>query len=89
MHFGRCVSAVIAGSEYVRLEREQHQRRSFSNGHTDVAPESDAQSPLSVETSIKSTMQLFVKFASGVILDYWSEINRYIHYQINIILFCL
>ena len=73
----RCISAVIAGSEFVRLEREQHHRRSFCNGRAGETVDSETQSHLSVETSIKSTMQLFVKFASGVILDSWSETNRY------------
>ncbi|KAL3570204.1 hypothetical protein D5086_027453 [Populus alba] len=43
----RCMSAVIVGSELVRLE-----------------------------PSIKSAMQLFVKFATGIVLDSWSEANR-------------
>ena len=29
----RCISAVIAGSEFVRLEREHHQKSSLSKGH--------------------------------------------------------
>ncbi|KAL0398121.1 UNVERIFIED_CONTAM: putative protein NAP1 [Sesamum radiatum] len=31
---------------------------------------------MSIEASIKSTMQLFIKFSSGIILDSWSESNR-------------
>lgn len=72
----RCISAVIAGSEFVRLEREHQQRQSFSNGHVDETLDSEIQSRLSAEASIKSTMQLFVKFSAGIILDSWSETNR-------------
>lgn len=71
----RCISAVIAGSEFVRLEREHHQRRSFSNGHGE-AGDSEMQSRLSVEASIKSTMQLFVRFSARVLLDSWNETSR-------------
>nr|POF14638.1 protein nap1 [Quercus suber] len=72
----RCISAVIAGSEFVRLERERQQRQSFSNGHVDETLDSEIQSCLSAEASIKSTLQLFVKFSAGIILDSWSETNR-------------
>ncbi|KAF2302744.1 hypothetical protein GH714_003197 [Hevea brasiliensis] len=41
------------GSEFVRMEREHHQRLSFSNGHV-----------------------AFVKFATGIVLDSWSDANR-------------
>ncbi|KAJ6764543.1 MEMBRANE-ASSOCIATED PROTEIN HEM [Salix koriyanagi] len=72
----RCMSAVIAGSELVRLEREHHQRLSLSNGHLGEALDPEIHSRLSAEASIKSAMQLFVKFASGIVLDSWSEANR-------------
>ncbi|XP_015884873.1 protein NAP1 isoform X2 [Ziziphus jujuba] len=72
----KCIGAVIAGSEYVRLEREHQQRKSFSNGHASETLDSEMQSHLSAEASIKSTMQLFVKFSAAIILDSWSEINR-------------
>nr|GMD04093.1 protein NAP1 [Ipomoea batatas] len=72
----RCISAVIAGSEFVRLERENQQKQSFSNGHVDEALDPETQNRSSVEASIKSTMQLFVKFSAGIILDYWNEHNR-------------
>ncbi|XP_030481196.1 protein NAP1 [Cannabis sativa] len=72
----RCISAVIAGSEFVRLEREHQQRQSFSNGHVGETVDSEVQSRLSAETNIKSTMQLFIKFSASVILDSWSEPNR-------------
>lgn len=75
---GRCIGAVIAGSEYVRLEREHQQRKSFSNGHASETLDSEMQSRLSAEASIKSTMQLFVKFSAAIILDSWSETNRYV-----------
>ncbi|KAL3570222.1 hypothetical protein D5086_027471 [Populus alba] len=73
----RCMSAVIAGSELVRLEREHQQRQqSPSNGHLDEALDPEIHSRLSAEASIKSAMQLFVKFATGIVLDSWSEANR-------------
>ena len=73
---GRCMSSVIAGSELVRLEREHQQRQSLSNGHLGEALDPEIHSRLSAEASIKSAMQLFVKFASGIVLDSWSEANR-------------
>ncbi|CAH9076240.1 unnamed protein product [Cuscuta epithymum] len=73
----RCICGVIAGSEFVRLEREHQLKQSFSNGHTDEALDpAEVHNRSSVEASIKSTMQLFVKFSSGIILDYWNENNR-------------
>lgn len=69
---------MIAGSEFVRLEREHQQRQSFSNGHAGEAGDTEIQNRLSAEASIKSTMQLFVRFSAGVILDSWSETNRYV-----------
>ncbi|XP_047335582.1 protein NAP1 [Impatiens glandulifera] len=74
----RCICAVIAGSEFVRLERECQQRQSFSNGHhvNGTQDHPDMRSRLSAETSIKATMQLFVKFSAGIILDAWTESNR-------------
>ncbi|PQQ12275.1 protein NAP1 [Prunus yedoensis var. nudiflora] len=72
----RCISAVIAGSEFVRLEREHQQRQSLSNGHAVDTRDPESQSRLSAEASIKSSMQLFVKFSAGIILDSWSEANR-------------
>ncbi|PON42584.1 Nck-associated protein [Parasponia andersonii] len=71
-----CISAVIAGSEFVRLEREHQQRQAFSNGHVDEMVDSEIQSRPSAEASIKSTMQLFIKFSAGIVLDSWSETNR-------------
>ncbi|KAF3450021.1 hypothetical protein FNV43_RR06100 [Rhamnella rubrinervis] len=72
----KCIGAVIAGSECVRLEREYQRRKSFSNGHANDMFDSEIQSRLSAEASIKSTMQLFVKFSTAIILDSWSETNR-------------
>ncbi|KAM7270518.1 hypothetical protein ACFE04_029732 [Oxalis oulophora] len=72
----RCITAVIAGSEFVRLEREHHQRRSFSNGHHDETLDPEIQGQVSAEASVKSAMQLFVKFSAGIILDSWNETNR-------------
>ncbi|CAI0401810.1 unnamed protein product [Linum tenue] len=73
----RCISAVIAGSEYVRLEREHQQRRSVSsNGHASEALDPEIHSNLSAEASIKSAMQFFVKFAAGIVLDSCSDVNK-------------
>ncbi|KAK6797051.1 hypothetical protein RDI58_004752 [Solanum bulbocastanum] len=72
----RCISAVIAGSEFVRLEREHHMKQSFSNGHVGETLDPETHNQITVETNIKSTMQLFVKFSSGIILDSWSESTR-------------
>ncbi|KAK4759691.1 hypothetical protein SAY87_022822 [Trapa incisa] len=66
----RCISAVMAGSEYVRLEQEHQQRQSDANGNADM------HSRLSAEASIRSAMQLFVKFSAGIVLDSWSDLNR-------------
>ncbi|PIN25671.1 hypothetical protein CDL12_01578 [Handroanthus impetiginosus] len=71
-----CICAVIAGSEFVRLEREYQQKRSLSNGHMGESLDPEAQNYLSIEGSIKSTMQLFIKFSAGIILDAWSESSR-------------
>ncbi|XP_059657339.1 protein NAP1 [Cornus florida] len=72
----RCICAVIAGSEFVRLEKEHQLKQSFSNGHVGETLDSETQNRSSAETSIKSTMQLFVKFSAGLTLDSWSEANR-------------
>ncbi|KAK6240355.1 hypothetical protein SCA6_005744 [Theobroma cacao] len=70
----RCISAVIAGSEYVRLAREHHQRQLLSNGHAGDSLDPDIR--VSAEASIKAAMQLFVKFSAGIVLDSWNEANR-------------
>ncbi|KAI7999629.1 Protein NAP1 [Camellia lanceoleosa] len=72
----RCICAVIAGSELVRLEREHQQKQSFSNGHVSETLDPEIHNRLSAETSVKSTMQLFIKFSAGIILDSWNEFNR-------------
>ncbi|XP_073299631.1 protein NAP1 isoform X1 [Primulina huaijiensis] len=72
----RCISAVIVGSEFVRLEREYEQNQSLSNGHAGEMLNPAAQNYLSIEANIKSVMQLFIKFCAGIILDTWSESNR-------------
>lgn len=66
----RCISAVIAGSEFVRLERE-HQQSLLDEGS-----EPEIQSRMSIEANIKSAMQVFIKCSAGIILDFWSEANR-------------
>lgn len=72
----RCICAVIAGSEFVRLEKEHQQRQPFPNGHASEILDPEIQNHLSAETSVKSTMQLFVKFSAGIILDSWTELDR-------------
>lgn len=72
----RCICSVIAGSEFVRMEREHQQRQSFSNGHVGEPLDTEIPNRLSTETSIKSTMQLFVKISAGIILDSGSEFDR-------------
>lgn len=73
---GRCISAVIAGSEFVRLEREHQNRQSLTNGHASERMDPELASHMSAEASIKSTLQLFVKFSAEIILDSWSEMHR-------------
>ncbi|KAL1537567.1 histone chaperone [Salvia divinorum] len=72
----RCICAVIAGSELVRLEREYRQKHSLSNGHNSESLDPEAPNYSSIDASIKSTMQLFIKFSAVIILDSWSESNR-------------
>ncbi|KAJ8436851.1 hypothetical protein Cgig2_026175 [Carnegiea gigantea] len=71
----RCINAVIVGNEYVRIEKENQQAESL-NGHVDENLQSQLQSSLTAEASAKSTLQLFVKFSAGIILDCWNENNR-------------
>ncbi|WOL02928.1 putative protein NAP1 isoform X1 [Canna indica] len=71
----RCISAVIAGSEYVRLQREQ-QRESLSNGHGGELSDPETVNRISAEANIKSHMQIFVKCSAGIVLDSWSESSR-------------
>ncbi|KAL6546210.1 histone chaperone [Orobanche minor] len=71
-----CICAVIAGSEFVRLEREYQHRESLSNGHISESLDPEPQNHTSIEASIKSTMQLFIKFSAGIILEAWNESNR-------------
>ncbi|KAK1303703.1 putative protein NAP1 [Acorus calamus] len=72
----RCINAVIAGSELVRAERGEQQKHSFSNGHVNGALTTEVQSRASVESNIKSTMQLFVKTSAIIMLDSWNENDR-------------
>ncbi|KAI7756681.1 hypothetical protein M8C21_017558, partial [Ambrosia artemisiifolia] len=71
-----CISAVVAGSELVRVEREYRQRRLYSNGHAGDNVESEMPDQASVESNIKSTIHLFVKISAGIALDSWNEIDR-------------
>lgn len=70
--FYRCINAVIAGNEYVRMEKENQ----VANGHVDENLQSQMQSSLTAEASAKSSMPLFVKMSTGIVLDCWSEANR-------------
>lgn len=72
----RCISAVIAGSEFVRLEREHQHRQSLTNGHANEGMDPELSSHMSAEASIKSTLQLFVRLSADIILDSWSETHR-------------
>ncbi|KAL9682957.1 hypothetical protein QQ045_014769 [Rhodiola kirilowii] len=79
MHcLARCINGVIGGSEFVRFEREHDQSGSLSNGHigSGDALENEIHTRSSAEASIKSSMQTFVKFAAGIILDFSGETNR-------------
>ncbi|KAL8167962.1 hypothetical protein V2J09_009461 [Rumex salicifolius] len=72
----RCISAVIAGSEYANMEREHQQTDSFPNGQVGETLDSEMPARLTAEASIKSALQLFIKLSAGFILDWWSESNR-------------
>jgi NCK-associated protein 1 len=72
----RCVNAVVGGSEYTRVEREQ-QINSLSNGHTDDLQEAELPSRVSAEANIKSAMQIYVKLSAGIVLDSWNGTSRY------------
>ncbi|AQK38748.1 brick3 [Zea mays] len=71
----RCVSAVIGGSEYTRVEREQR-INSLSNVHTDELQEAELPSRVSAEANIKSCMQIYVKLSAGIVLDSWNDTSR-------------
>ncbi|KAG0470469.1 hypothetical protein HPP92_017169 [Vanilla planifolia] len=72
----RCINAVMAGSEFIRLERAEQQRQSLSNGHVGEMVEPEMLSRGLVEASIKSAMQLFVKCSAAIILESLNDINR-------------
>ncbi|XP_066356604.1 probable protein NAP1 [Miscanthus floridulus] len=71
----RCVSAVVGGIEYTRVEREQR-INSLSNGHTDELQEAELPSRVSAEANIKSSMQIYVKLSAGIVLDSWNDNSR-------------
>ncbi|KAE8781516.1 putative protein NAP1 [Hordeum vulgare] len=71
----RCVSAVVGGSEYTRMAKEQR-INSLSNGHTDEPQETELLSRASAESNIKSAMQLYVKLSAGIVLDSWNDSSR-------------
>lgn len=68
---------MIAGSEFVRLERAEQQRQSSPNGHASEMVEPEILSRASVEANIKSAMQLYVKCAAAIVLDSWIDNTRY------------
>lgn len=70
---------MIAGSEFVRLEREHQHQHSLNNGHANGGMDPDLSSHMSAEASINSTLQLFVKLSAEMILDSWSETHRYLY----------
>ncbi|KAK8946950.1 putative protein NAP1 [Platanthera zijinensis] len=77
MHcLSRFINAVIGGNEFIRLERAEQQKRSLSNGHAHEAVELEMLSRTSVEASIKSVMQHFVKCSATIILESWSDTSR-------------
>lgn len=80
--FCRCISAVIAASEFIRSEKSELQRQSLPNGHgSEMEPETLTRT--SVQANIKSTMQLYVKYSAGIILSSFSESNRYCSRQMK------
>lgn len=68
---------MIAASEFVRMEREKRQKQCSSNGHTGEVSEPEMHNIVSIKANIKSAMQLYVKCSAAIILDGWSENNRY------------
>lgn len=75
--FHRCISAVIAASEFVRLERGEYQRQSTSNGHANEVLEPEVLNRATVEANAKSAMQLYTKCSAVISLDSWADSNRY------------
>lgn len=53
-------------------------RQSMSNGHLEEMQQSEPLNRASIEANIKSSMQLFVKCASLIVLDSWTENSRYL-----------
>ena len=63
---------MIAGNEYARMEKENQ----LANGHIDENLQNQMQSSLTAEASAKSTLLLYVKMSTGIILDCWNEASR-------------
>lgn len=61
------------------MERAEKQSASLSNGHAKEMVEPEMLSRVSVEANIKSAMQLYLKCASVIVLDSWSDNNRYFY----------
>lgn len=81
----RCINAVIAASEFVRAERKELERQLLSqqqsnrNGTELKDLEAELQNLegiTSVEVNIKASMKIFIKCASTIILQSWSDSNR-------------
>ena len=70
---------MVAGSEFVRLERENQHRQSLSNGHVNEGMDPELSGHMSAEAGINSTLQLFVKLSAEMILDSWRETHRYLY----------
>ncbi|CAA2965036.1 Hypothetical predicted protein [Olea europaea subsp. europaea] len=72
----RCLCSVITGSGFVKLEREYQQKCTLLNGHVVETFDHETENSFSAETGVKSTMQLFIKFSTGIIFESWNESNR-------------
>ncbi|CAI9760031.1 unnamed protein product [Fraxinus pennsylvanica] len=56
--------------------KESINRNTLSNGHVTETFDPERENSFSAEASVKSTMQLFIKFSAGIILESWNESNR-------------
>jgi hypothetical protein len=86
MEIFRCINAVIAASEFVRAERKELERQILSQSQSNrngtelkelEAELQNLEGITSVEVNIKASMKIFIKCASTIILQSWSDSNRY------------
>ncbi|CAA2990512.1 Hypothetical predicted protein [Olea europaea subsp. europaea] len=63
----KCICSVIAGSGF-GLEREYQQKHGLSNGHVTETFDPETENSFS-EATVKSTVQLLIKFFAG---DIWN-----------------